>query len=260
MKKLTAMMLCLALLACTPCALAARDVQNMDIEVSGEMQAELNRALGEVTEREVQVHVYASSYDGEKAVLYGDVYACDMEGQIPVNLLPEDAVTWLYHCQVVLEKDLNRDAGYKVAAVEKLSPEYRAGNTAAWQTADNEAYGYSLLLPTGFVLQEEDARHMVWQAEGTEEMLSVDAFENMGYDAMLADFMDAPTGEVVLESREFGYFSTWGDTFYEVYVAMEGTQWGYILRLDFPAERQGEYLFYGEMIRNAFFVWGGAVG
>ena len=125
---------------------------------------------------------------------------------------------------------------------------------------EREAYGYSLLLPTGFVLQEEDARHMVWQAEGTEETLSVDAFENMGYDAMLADFMDAPTGEVVLESREFGYFSTWGDTFYEVYVAMEGTQWGYILRLDFPAERQGEYLFYGEMIRNAFFVWGGAVG
>ena len=262
MKKWMAMVMCALMLLCTQSALAApaRDTQRMDLEVSSALQAEIDRAAGEAAGSEAKVHVYITSVTEDNIWLYGDVYACDVEGEGPVALLPEEAVTWLHSCKISLEKDLDSEAGYRVKRVESLSPQYKAGKTSLWETADNTEYGYSLLLPTGFVLKEDVARHMVWQMEGGEETLSVDAFENTGYAALLADYMQAPTGEVLLENEEIGYFSTFGDTFYEMYVAVDGTDYGYILRLDFPQERQEEYLFYGELIRNAFFVWGGAVG
>ncbi len=261
MKKMMALLLCLGMLMGMPAALAApaRDAQHMDIMISDVLQNRIDMAVGDVVEQEVRVYVYAAAFDGEKATVYGDVYSCDMEEGGSVEYLPEDMVTWLYNCVLTLTPDLDAEAGYEVASLDVLSPLYRSGSPWLWEETQNEAYSYSFNLPTGFELKENVPERMVWQmAEG--ETLAVDAFENVGYDTLLQDYMNAPTGEVLLEKAEFGYFSTYGDTFYEVHVAVDGTPYAYILRLDFPQERQGEYLLYGDLIRNSFFVWGGAVG
>lgn len=282
MKKILAIVLTMMLVLCHAGALAApaREMQNMDIMVSSVLQEQLNMTVSEAADTDARVYVYAASFDGEKAVLLGDVYACETvidedqpmgegeawqqfyeeDGNAQLLLLPEEAVTWLYHCQMTLAQNLDMESGWQVLSCDALSPQYTSGRTSNWEVADNTEYGYSLNLPTGFALAEDVAQHMLWQMEQGEATLKVDAFENMGYEALLQDYLNAPTGEVLMEEREFGYFSTYGDTFYELYVAVEGTDFAYILRLDFPAERQGEYLFYGELIRNSFYVWGGAFG
>ena len=282
MKKYVAVLLaCVLACSCTQAwAAPAREMQNMDIAVSPVLQEQLNQVVSEAADTPANLYVYAASYDGEKAVVYGDIYACETvmdedqplgEGEIWQEytaenanawllMLPEESVTFLYHCRLTLVPDLDAESGWQVVSCDELSPLYAAGRTINWQQADNTEFGYSLLLPTGFELKEDVARHMLWQMAGSTETLKVDAMENPGYEALLADYLSAPTGEVLLEEREFGTFSTYGDTFYEMYAAMEGTEYAYILRLDFPAERQGEYLLYGELIRNSFFVWGGAVG
>lgn len=264
MKKIVALLTVAAMLCLSQAALAAptreNRLQDMNIEITDDLQAAIDMTVSEMAEAPVQVYVYAMGYDGEKTVVYGDVYTHDWEENQPVHELPEEAVTWLSHCQVTLRPSQVAAGGFEVESCDALSPEYRAGRTAQWQMADNTEFGYSLNLPTGFFLRDDVAGCMVWEMDAGEETLTVEAFENMGYEAALADYLDAPTGEVLLEKAEFGTFSTYGDTFYEMYVVMDGLEYGYRVRLDFPAERQGEYLFYGELIRNSFFVWGGAVG
>ncbi len=46
-----------------------------------------------------------------------------------------------------------------------------------------------------------------------------------------------------------------GEGEYSLTVFTEGTGSLYALTLRFPAERQAEYAFYAEMIRNSFIVW-----
>lgn len=282
MKKIAALLLVFMLVfSCTHVLAApAREMQNMDIAVSPALQEQLNAVVSEAADTPSSLYVYAAAYDGEKAVVYGDIYACEtvMDEEQPLGegetwqeytadnanawllMLPEEAVTFLYHCQLTLVPDLDAESGWQVVSCDELSPLYTAGRTVNWQQADNTEYGYSLLLPTGFALKEDVAQHMLWQMNNSSETLKVDAMENPGYDALLQDYLNAPTGEVLMEEKEFGTFSTYGDTFFEVYVAIDGTEYAYVLRLDFAPERQGEYLFYGELIRNSFFVWGGAVG
>lgn len=252
MKKTMALMMCLLLLCSAGPAFAAagRDMQAMDIDIGAGLQAEMNAAVGEMLEQEVKVLVYTAAFDGDKAVVYGDVYSMAE---------PEELGAYLHHCRLTLQYDEENESGFMVVSCDALSPEYRAGDVMQWETVDNEVYGYSFSLPTGFEAVDENTQHMMWQvAQG--ETLTVLSYENPGYLAALEAYMKDPTGEVLVQNEDFGHFYTCGDTFFELYIAVDGMEYAYTLRLEFPAERQGEYLLYGELIRNSFMVWGGAVG
>lgn len=252
MKKLTALFICLAMLFGMSSALAAptRDMQAMDIDIGDGLQSAIDAAVGETLAQEVHVYVYAAAFDGEKAVVYGDVYT---------KAEPEELGAYIHHCQLTLQYESELAEGFSVLSCDVLSPEYRSGDVMRWQVFDNTQYGYSFNLPTGFELTEDVPECMVWQvAPG--ETLTVTAYENAGYQATLEHYLSAPSGELLTENKDFGHFYTWGDTFFEMYLAVDGTEYAYTVRFDFPEERLGEYLLYGEMIRNSFQVWGGSVG
>ena len=252
MKKWAAVLLTAVLYVQAGAALAAtgRDMQAMDIDIGTGLQTEMNAAVSEVLQQDVKVYVYTASFDGEYATVYGDVYTVEE---------PEELGAYLHHCKLTLKYDEENEFGFTVVSCDALSPEYRAGDVLQWGTVDNEVYGYSFSLPTGFEEVDGSTQHMVWQmAEG--ETLTVLSYENPGYLAALEAYMNDPTGEVLVQNEDFGHFYTYGEDFFEMYIAVEGLEYAYTVRMEFPAERQGEYLLYGEMIRNSFMVWGGAVG
>lgn len=252
MKKLIAMILCLFLMMTSAHASVTpiRDMQGMDIDIGVDLQQQMNAAVGEMLEREVQVFVYTASFDGEKAVVLGDVYESDG---------PDALGAYLHHCQLTLQYEPEMESGFSVLSCDSLSPEYRCGDVMQWEPFDNDVYGYSFNLPTGFQVTDETARHMRWQIEEG-ETLSVEAYENPGYQKAMEDYLQNPTGEVLMENEAFGYFYTYGDDFFEMYIASDGMEYAYKVQMAFPKERQGEYLLYGEIIRNSFLIWGGAVG
>ena len=252
MKKWIALLVSLMMLFTMSHALAAptRDMLNMDIDIGEGLQKSINGTVGEMLGQEVNVYIYSSSFDGETAVVFGDVYT---------KAEPEELGAYLHNCRLTLQYETELAEGFSVLSCDELSLEYRCGDVMQWEEVDNAEYGYSFNLPTGFTLSEDVAECMVWQiAEG--ETITVTSYENPGYQKVMENYLNAPSGEVLMESELFGYFYTNGDTFFELHLAVDGTEYAYTVRLDFPAERQAEYLLYGEMIRNSFLVWGGAVG
>lgn len=252
MKKGMAFLLCLLLLFTTghAFALTGRDMQGMDIDIGIGLQTEMDAAVSEMLQQEVNVYVYTASFNGETATVYGDVYAGEAG---------DEAAVYLHHCKLTLQYDEENEFGFTVVSCDELSPEYRCGDVMQWETVDNEIFGYSFSLPAGFQEVDGTPQNMMWQiAEG--EVLTVLAYENPGYLGALEAYMNDPTGEILVENEMFGHFYTYGDTFFELYIAADGMEYAYTLRLEFPEERQGEYLLYGEMIRNSFMIWGGAVG
>lgn len=252
MKKITAIFLTALLLMQAGAAFAAtgRDLQGMDIDIGTGLQMEMDSLVSEVLQQEVKVYVYTAAFDGEYAAVYGDVYTADG---------PDELGAYLHHCKLTLKYEPENEFGFSVVSCDHLSPEYRAGDVMQWGMVDNEVYGYSFSLPTGFEEVDPSTQHMVWQAaEG--ETLTVLSYENPGYLSALEAYLNDPTGEVLVQNEDFGHFYTYGEDFFELYVVVEGMEYAYTVRMEFPAERQGEYLLYGEMIRNSFMVWGGAVG
>ena len=64
------------------------------IDIGEGLQKAINAAVGEMLGQEVNVYIYSSSFDGEKAVVLGDVYESDG---------PDALGAYLHHCQLTLQ-------------------------------------------------------------------------------------------------------------------------------------------------------------
>lgn len=215
----------------------------------------------------VGVYAYAAQdQDGEAVTVLCDLYTYFGEFGSSAELLPEDAMTWLCNAQVSLRRAPEAGFGYTVNGFT-LSDTYMDGQLAAWETIENTEFEYSLNLPAAILgLADETPRCMVWQSAEGDATLTVEAFDQTGetwesaFNSALDEFRQQHQGETVTEEMDFARFTAVGDGLYILCVVPAEMNWSYRITLEFPPERQAEYLLYAEFIRNSFQPWGAANG
>ena len=199
-------------------------------------------------------YIYAVETDGADVTADCDFYVSDvtMEDGGDISLLPEDAVLWLRGARVSLRKNADAEFGYTVNGIV-LTPRYESGCSALWREETDEAAGYSLRLPE-FLLPGEGAGE--WRsADGSVTVQIRLSLADMSFDEAAEAFEKAHPGCRITADRAFSRMEALGEGEYHLTVLTEDTGSVYSLALRFPAERQAEYAFYAEMIRNSFIVW-----
>ena len=194
-------------------------------------------------------YLYEITFDGTDALVRCDLYACEAEGG-DVNEAPEEWVTWTCCAELSLRFAPGTEFGYTVNSIS-LSPCYRDGNFGDWWEAENLDMEYSVNLP------DETPEHWVFQNAEGDVRLTIDAKEeDLTYDQALAAFMSAHPGQNVRQERLYDAFLSVEAGEFIMVVTADGYPRTYTVTLTFPADRQSEYEFYAEIIRNSFGVWG----
>ena len=200
-------------------------------------------------------YIYAVNFDGTDALVQCDLYFCEVEGA-DVNEVSEVLLTWTNCASLSLRFAPETEFGWTLNGIS-LSPYYRDGNFGDWWEAENEAMGYSVNIPGSLEIADETSDHWVFKNMEGDVTLTIEGKEeNLTYNQALAAFMQAhPDQEVMLEELYDAFTLLQPGEFIMVVTADE-YPWTYTVTLTFPEERQAEYAFYAEIIRNSFGVWG----
>ena len=200
-------------------------------------------------------YLYEITFDGTDALVRCDLYTCQAEGA-DVNEAPEEWVTWACCADLSLRFAPETEFGYTVNSIS-LSPRYRDGNFGDWWEAENTELEYAVNLPGSLEPADETPEHWVFKNAEGDVSLTIDAKEeDLTYDQALAAFMSAHPGKNVRQERLYDAFILTEAGLFVMVVTADGYPWTYTVTLAFPAERQAEYEFYAEIIRNSFGVWG----
>ena len=205
-------------------------------------------------------HLYSASFDGTDAVVQCDLYDISWmalgEEQIDVEDAPEELVSWTYHMELSLRFAPETVFGWTLNSVS-LSPYYRDGYFGGWWEAQNWQMEYSVNLPGSFELTDETSDHWVFKNIEGDASLTIEAQEdNLTYDQALAAFMQTNPGREIKQERLYDAFTALEEGEFIMVVTADGYPWTYTVTLTFPKDRQAEYEFYAEIIRNSFGVWG----
>ncbi len=200
-------------------------------------------------------YIYAAGFDGTNALVQCDLYFCEVEGA-DVNEVSEAMLTWTNRAELSLRFAPETEFGWTVNSIA-LSPSYRDGNFADWWEVNNEAMEYSVNIPGSLEIADEASDHWVFKNIEGDVTLTIEAKEeNLTYDQALAAFMQAHPGREIVQERLYDAFTSTAEGEFIMVVTADEYPWTYTVAMTFPAERQAEYAFYGEIIRNSFVVWG----
>ena len=206
-------------------------------------------------------HVYATAFDGSAITLSMDLFSYYGDfGQDP-ETLPVDALTWLCNAQATVSYHPDQAQRYTMSSFS-LSQPYWDGMIYEWQMIENTEYEYSVTLPGIFGLAEDAPACMVWQTGNGEATLTLEAKEELAgnYLAVLQNFQADAKNLELTENPDFCYFSAVGEGSYELHLVPQDVNWHYTLTLQFPPERQAEFILYAEFICNSLTAWGAANG
>ncbi len=200
-------------------------------------------------------YLYAAEFDGTDLLVRCDLYYTEEEGA-DVDTVPETLLTWTNHAVLSLRPAPGTEFGYTVNGIS-LSPSYRDGNFGDWWEADNGELEYEVQVPGSLETADETPAHWVFTNMEGDVSLTIEAKEeNLSYDQALADFMGAHPGKTVKQERLYDAFTLTEAGVFIMVVTADDFPWTFTVTLTFPEERQAEYEFYAEIIRNAFVVWG----
>ena len=202
-------------------------------------------------------YLYSAQFDGTDVLVKGDLYRADhsFDGVSPEEI-PEDALAWTGNAEFSLRFAPETEYGYTVNGFS-YSPAYQAGGMNLWYEAQNTEYEYSVNLPDHLGLADDTPARMVWQSAEGDVTLTIEAAEgSLSFDEALAAFLQEHPGQTVTQQRLFDDFYSFADGSFTLIVVSEALPWHYTVTFTFPAERQAEYEFYSEIIRNSFSAWG----
>ena len=200
-------------------------------------------------------YIYAASFDGTDALVQCDLYFCEVEGA-DVDEVSEALLTWTNQAELSLRFAPETEFGWTVNSIS-LSPSYRDGNFGDWWEAENEALEYSVHIPNSLQIVDEAADHWVFKNLEGDVSLTIEAKkDSLTYNQALAAFMQAHPDQEVKREELYDAFTLLRAGEFIMVVTADGCPWTYTVTLTFPAERQAEYAFYAEIIRNSFGVWG----
>ena len=204
-------------------------------------------------------YIYAASFDGTDALVLCDLYRCEVEGA-DVEEVSEELLTWTNQAELSLRFAPETEFGWTLNSLS-LSPCYRDGNFGDWWEAENEALEYSVHIPDSLHIVDETPDHWVFKNPEGDVSLTIEAKkDNLTYNQALAAFMQAHPDREVTREELYDAFTLLQEGEFIMVVTADGYPWTFTVTLTFPKERQAEYAFYAEIIRNSFGVWGLARG
>ena len=206
-------------------------------------------------------HIYSAAFDGTDAEIQCDVFtAKETEVRQSAEDIPEEALNWEGNVRISLRRAPESAFGYTVNAFS-FSPFYQAGDLAKWTAFENDKMEYSVNLPGILGVADDTASNRVWQTADGKATLTITAEEKKtAFEDAAARYQAAHPADTIVREREFDRFTAVSEGSYTLVIASESLARVYTVAFTFPAERQAEYEFYAEIIRNSFSVWGLANG
>ena len=199
-------------------------------------------------------HVYDVTFDGTDALVQCDLYLCEVEWA-DVNEVSDVLLTWTNPAELSLRFAPETEFGWTLNSIA-LSPSYRDGNFGDWWEAENRELEYSVNVPGSLELRDETTDHWTFKNIEGDVTLTIEAKEeNLTYDQALAAFMKAHPGREIVQERLYDAFTSTAEGEFIMVVTADEYPWTYTITLTFPKDRQAEYEFYAEIIRNSFGVW-----
>ena len=205
-------------------------------------------------------YIFSSWQDGTRVTVLADLYtSIAYFGEDP-DLIAEEYLTWIRTAQFVLERDDAALLGYRLVSMTAY-PDWLDGAIGEWELTMGE--DYEVNLPTFFRLDTSEDGTDTYVADGLDAMLTIQTVSASGQDPLAAARAEYaakhPDAAIVMEP-ELGHFTAETDGAYVLYVCPEETDTLRIIILTFPNERQYEFSFYGEIIRNSFYCEGMGLG
>ena len=203
------------------------------------------------------VSVYSAERNGTDALIRCDIFESVSEDfSQSVDALPEEMVTWRCSAEISLRFNSEAPFGYTLNSFS-LSPFYEDGKFSLWQPVENTDYAYSLSIPSSMGLSSADPACLQWQTADGAAKLTIDVSdEALAYEEALNRFLKAHPDWEVTDVREYEYFYAFAPGGFTLVCASNAVHWLYTITLTFPPERQAEYAFYAEILRNSFNAWG----
>ncbi len=203
------------------------------------------------------VYIYSAESDGTDVDVQCDVFTAKMtEVQQSAEELPEEALVWQCNACISLRSAPEKPFGYTVNGIS-ISPFYEAGDLSQWKAFENEKMEYSVNLPGILGVSDETASYRVWKTGDGQATLTISTVDEQTFlEAAAATYQTAYPQAKIIQEPEFDRFSVMQEGSYTLVTTSEEMQRLVMVTFTFPAERQAEYAFYAEIIRNSLSLWG----
>ena len=218
------------------------DISDVDVETSG------------------SAHIFSAWQDGGRVNVLADLYASIAGFGEDLDLVSEEYITWIRTARFVLERDPDAALGYRLVSMDAY-PDWLDGAVGEWELVLGE--DYEVNLPTFFYLDASEDGTDTYIVDGLDAVLTVQTVPAAGDDpleAARAAYAAEHPGAAITTEPELGHFTAETDGAYIMYVWPEDSDAMRIITLTFPGERQYEFSFYGEIIRNSFYCEGMGLG
>lgn len=203
------------------------------------------------------VYIYSAEFDGTDVDALCDVFtAKETEVWQSAEEIPEEALVWQCSARISLRSAPEKPFGYTVNGIS-VSPFYEAGDLSQWKEFKNEEMEYSVNLPGILGVSDATASYRVWQTGDRKATLTISTVdEQTSLEAAVATYQTAYPQAKIIQEPEFERFSVMQEGRYTLVTTSEEMQRLVMVTFTFPAERQAEYAFYAEIIRNSLSLWG----
>ena len=205
-------------------------------------------------------YIFSSWAEGGRVTVLADLYMAIAYFGEAMDLIPEDCITWIRTALIVLEQDAESPLGYRLVSMTAY-PDWLDGALNEWELTLGE--DYEVNLPTFLSLSQSEDGVDTYAADGVDASLTIQTVAAMGEDPLSAARAEYaalhPEAAIVMEPA-LGHFTAETDGAYVLYICPEGADVMRVITLTFPGERQYEFTFYGEIIRNSFWCEGIGMG
>ncbi len=215
--------------------------------------------------------IFSVQREGDRLSVLADVYVSLASWQTNPQEVAEDCLTWEFTVRFVLAQAdgaSNADApfGYRLVSMESF-PEWEKGCLDDWRSVREDSF--SFILPPFFSRWNTEEspvtgdKTYTFASEDGGRSLTVTEQKAPANDPLgrfRTDYLSAhPDAHVAMEPMlRYATAETAGE--YAIVFAPKGSGEVFTFTMRFPAERQYEYSFIGEMIRNSFWCVGVPMG
>ena len=205
-------------------------------------------------------YIFSRWLDGERVVVLADLYNAIAYFGEEIAIIPEECISWVRTAMLTLERDSASPVGYRLVSMTAY-PDWLDGSVNEFELTLGEDYEVSL--PPFLRLSNSEDGTDTYVADGIPVQLTIQTLAAQGQDpldaAREAFVAGHPDAAIVMEPQ-LSYFTGETDGAYTFVVCPDGAESMRVLTLTFPSERQYEFSFYGEIIRNSFWCEGMGLG
>ena len=205
-------------------------------------------------------YIFSSWTQGERLTVLADLYSAISYFGEDIDLIEQEYITWMRTAQLVLERNGSAVLGYRLVSLTSY-PDWLDGAISDWELTLGE--DYEVNLPAFFSLASSEDGTDTYTAEGLDAVLTLQVQAAAGDDPLAAartEYAAAHPGAAITMVPDLSYFPAEPAGADVIFVCPEEADVMRVITLTFPSERQYEFSFYGEIIRNSFYCDGMGLG